>query len=327
MIEDWKKEIAIMVIVKQELMKFDITNLWPHHLPEVAANEEQILLVENGLGQRLDDNYRDFLKYANGWKGFLQTIDLFGTKELFNSPMMDYANRVLNVIDDNVLEASGFKRDELLPIAATSSDRDLFVISSSQSSCPGIVIWFAGEEIDRFTNFDEFFLAMVDYNREEIDNLKADYDSNTMKKEPKREIDFTQHPFKIGRFAVYNGKEYPFVAWRDGNYSLYSNDSQEVDKGFEPKDGRFRKIVSKEAITAVYKLKVTVIYQGQEFECFQEKSDQVLLVKKNCSQDLVKKLQLSMTGLNEYEKWVDKKDIEDVIEEKLAIEGFPMPEE
>jgi hypothetical protein len=65
------------------------------------------------IGQRLDDDYRDFLKYVNGWKGFFHTIDLFGTNQLLNSPMMDYANRILNAIDDDIIEASGFKRDEL----------------------------------------------------------------------------------------------------------------------------------------------------------------------------------------------------------------------
>ncbi|MFL2443764.1 SMI1/KNR4 family protein, partial [Bacillus thuringiensis serovar israelensis] len=40
-------------------------------------------------------------------------------------------------------------------------------------SRPGEIIWFAGEEIDRFENFDEYFLAMIDYNREEILALKG----------------------------------------------------------------------------------------------------------------------------------------------------------
>jgi hypothetical protein len=37
---------------------------------------------------------------------------------------------------------------------------------------PGVVIWFAGEEIDRFFDFDEFFLAMVEYNRRELEDMK-----------------------------------------------------------------------------------------------------------------------------------------------------------
>jgi hypothetical protein len=37
-----------------------------------------------------------------------------------------------------------------------------------RSAVPGVVIWFAGYEIERFANFDEYFLAMMDYNRREL---------------------------------------------------------------------------------------------------------------------------------------------------------------
>jgi hypothetical protein len=37
---------------------------------------------------------------------------------------------------------------------------------------PGLVIWYSGYEVDRFPDFDEFFAAMVDYNRAEIQHLQ-----------------------------------------------------------------------------------------------------------------------------------------------------------
>lgn len=86
---------------------------------------------------------------------------------------MNYANTILDAIEDSVLESSGFLRDQLLPIAATSTDKDLFVITKPASPNPGIVIWFAGDEIDRFESFTEFFLAMIDYNREELKYFKS----------------------------------------------------------------------------------------------------------------------------------------------------------
>jgi hypothetical protein len=33
------------------------------------------------------------------------------------------------------------------------------------ASQPGMVVWLAGSEIDRFPSFDEYFMAMVDYDR------------------------------------------------------------------------------------------------------------------------------------------------------------------
>ncbi|ACK89090.1 SMI1/KNR4 family protein [Bacillus thuringiensis] len=172
MVINWKERITTLVLVKQELMKQDVEQIWQHHFPEVGASEEYVHAFEQEWGYKLDLKYRDFLKHANGWKGFYQTVDLFGIEQLKKSTIMEYAQMLLTVIDDDVLKESGVVRQELLPIAVTEFDKDLFVLCLPNSSRPGEIIWFAGEEIDRFKNFDEYFLAMVDYNREEILALK-----------------------------------------------------------------------------------------------------------------------------------------------------------
>jgi hypothetical protein len=153
--------------------KLDKEGLWEYYLPEAAASEEVLIRTERQLGFSLDSQYREFLKYANGWKAFYQSVDLFGTDELVDSPDMDYAISILDAIEETVLESSGVERDQLLPIAATKIDKDLFVITKPNSSNPGMVIWFAGDEIDRFESFTEFFLSMIDYNREELKYFKS----------------------------------------------------------------------------------------------------------------------------------------------------------
>ena len=50
---------------------------------------------------------------------FYQTVDLFGTEQLKESAIMDYAQVLLEAIDDVVLEESGVLRPELLPIAVS----------------------------------------------------------------------------------------------------------------------------------------------------------------------------------------------------------------
>jgi len=172
--DKWEKEISTMVFVKQALRELDVEKKWSYHFPEVAATEEEILSIERKFGYRLDESYRSFLKFANGWKGFYQEATLFGTKELIGSPIFNYANTMIRVIDDDVLKASGVSKEELLPIAATISDKDLFVITGHNSCIPGMVIWFAGEEIERFSNFNEYFLAMLDYNRAEVEDLRRE---------------------------------------------------------------------------------------------------------------------------------------------------------
>jgi len=75
---------------------------------------------------------------------------------------------VLLDIDGVALRQSGLLRDELVPIAASDVDLDIFFISKNKSVGEGEVIWFAGQEIQRFRGFEDFFLTMVDYNLEEL---------------------------------------------------------------------------------------------------------------------------------------------------------------
>lgn len=65
-IGDWKAAIATMLLIHQHIRDLDDRNLWPQHLPNVAASEESVKLVEQRLGA-LDPDYRQFLKHANGW--------------------------------------------------------------------------------------------------------------------------------------------------------------------------------------------------------------------------------------------------------------------
>ncbi len=58
-------------------------------------------------------------------------------------------------------------------LAASPVDRHLFVMTRKSAPQPGVVVWFDGAEVDRFPSFDEFFLAMMDYNREEIQALRG----------------------------------------------------------------------------------------------------------------------------------------------------------
>ncbi len=172
MINDWNQEIAVAWLVKQAIMEVDKDKIWTYHLPEVAATDEQIKEAEEQLGHELDHRYREFLRHANGWRGFVQTIDLFGTNDLIKSPRKETAEFTFSCLGNDILNKSGVKRTELLPIGATSQHADLFVMTRPFARSPGTVIWFAGEEVERFKTFDDYFLAMVDYNRLDLQRLK-----------------------------------------------------------------------------------------------------------------------------------------------------------
>lgn len=171
MIGDWKKEIAVAWYVQNESAKLDTQGLWRYSLPKVAASEQDLAQAEEILGHSLDARYRDFLSYANGWPGLLQDIDLFGTAELCGPPMQR-AQDILEAIDPAVWSESAIAVTDLLPLGLSSGHNDLFVVIKPHSEKAGVVIWFAGYEIERFASFDEFFLAMVDYNRLRYERLR-----------------------------------------------------------------------------------------------------------------------------------------------------------
>ncbi|MGH9139338.1 MAG: SMI1/KNR4 family protein [Acidimicrobiales bacterium] len=170
---NWRERIVELGVVKQTIDELDTTGLWEYRLPGVAATAAQLEAVEDALGEPFDPSYRTFLEHAGGWPAFWQTVDLFGPDDLLGGERFKHACEMLSYVEDNVLDDGGLRRSGLLPIAASPVDLDLFVMTRRSSPSPGGVVWLAGAEVDRWSSFDEFFLAMVDYNRLELQQLQG----------------------------------------------------------------------------------------------------------------------------------------------------------
>ena len=174
---DWKKEISRLVLIKQELHQYDPHSLWPWHIPGTAANSTDIINVESKLGFKLPTEYAKMFEYINGWTGFFQTVDLFSLDDLLGSDLMKYAHTILMTLEqEGILHESGISLDDIFPIAATKLDLDIFVITKHDINTPGMVIWYAGQEIDRFTNLNEYFLSMIEYHEIGLKEIKEAYD-------------------------------------------------------------------------------------------------------------------------------------------------------
>lgn len=165
-----------MGLIKQAIADADAKMIWEHRLPGVRASEEELATLEQSLGERLDPRYREFLSYAGGWPAFHQMIDLFGPRDLAGGERLANATRLLSYIEPIVFESSGLRRQDLLPIAASREDLDVFAIARRSAPEPGIVVWFAGTEIERYPNFDEYYLATMDYARQELEQLRSRLD-------------------------------------------------------------------------------------------------------------------------------------------------------
>lgn len=172
MIRDWKKEIAVAWYVQNETAKLDKHKLWDYFLPKVAATGQELAKADAVLGYPLDSRYREFLSYANGWRCFLQRVDLFGADELRGAGAMKEAYRALEDIDPDSFAKSDVLKSDLLPIGYSNKQSDMFVMLRPESSNAGTIIWLAGYEIERYRTFDDFFLAIVDYNRLRFESVR-----------------------------------------------------------------------------------------------------------------------------------------------------------
>jgi hypothetical protein len=165
LVQHWKAEIATLVYVKQALADADKRSLYPHHFPKVPADLSELRECERALGFRLEPDHATFLLSANGWDGFLQTTDLFGTHDFLGSDRYRAAASLLADYETRAFADTGVSKDVLFPIDASQLDGDIFAMVKSNLSAPSQVFWFAGYEIDRYPSFSEFFIAMIDHNK------------------------------------------------------------------------------------------------------------------------------------------------------------------
>lgn len=161
---DWKRELAIAHLVKQKMADVDLDQLWRNTLPELAATPEQLRFLELRLGYSLDPQHRQFLLHANGWEAFEQYVDIFGVDDFAGGPRAANAIQLIESLEP-LEPLCGFGTQDLIPIAVSSVDIDVVVMTRPHTAKPGTVFWFAGGLIDTFPGFDEWFLAMVDYLR------------------------------------------------------------------------------------------------------------------------------------------------------------------
>ena len=172
--EDWKQEIVVGVIIHQRLAEVDEKGLWSYVLPEVAASEAMIDRVEARLGFDLDAQYRSFLCHANGWRSFYQDVDILGTDTVLDGSVAEAARRMLDAVEDaDFLHDVGLGKEDVLPIAASTKQMDMFLLELPHSSMPGRVLWYAAELIEAFSGFDEFYLSMLDYNRRQVARFQS----------------------------------------------------------------------------------------------------------------------------------------------------------
>lgn len=166
----WPDLIGHLVLLKQQIDDLDPDGPRTYMLPRVAATEERLVETETRLGQPLDPSYREFLTYADGWPEFSISIQLMGTSDQLSAVRMtadDYLDVTLAV------GSTGWERPDLAPVAVASEDKDVIAVGRPGSSVAGQVVWFAGEEVERYSHFKDWFEDEVASHQRALGRLKV----------------------------------------------------------------------------------------------------------------------------------------------------------
>lgn len=147
----------------------DIKGIWEYYLPNKSATEKDINLIEEQLKIEIDKEIKEFWLHSNGWDCFYQMVDLFGTEDML-SEKMNHAKKLLSI---NLLYQDEFTMDQLLPIAVSREDMDIFASVISKNTEYGKVIWYAGGEIERFASFKIFLVEMTKYCEQDMNDLNS----------------------------------------------------------------------------------------------------------------------------------------------------------
>ncbi len=158
-----KDLIGYLYIVREKIRAEDKDKLWEYSLPRVKATNEAVSKWEEQNELVLPEAYKEFLLAANGWPNVFQDKDLFSLEELSLSKDNRYV-QCLNDCVDNIHDVGD--KACLLPIGGTKYSYDLYLIVLDRSNEHyGQVLWVAGEEVERHSDFNAFFESLIAYNK------------------------------------------------------------------------------------------------------------------------------------------------------------------
>lgn len=125
-----------------------------------------------------------------------------------------------------------------------------------------------------------------------------------------------------GRFAIWNGKEYPIVS-RDRKYFLQSENLEDAQQGFislGQEDVLFKEVAIEELEDA-YEIFPYAMLSGYRFamESYNEQNGMITLVTNNPY--AIKKVNVSPHGKDEYQIQIPFEQIT-VLEDRIPILGF-----
>lgn len=131
---------------------------------------------------------------------------------------------------------------------------------------------------------------------------------------------------KVGKYAIYSGKEYTAGIMKEGKIILRSMELEDIKLGFEKcepfifKGEQIQciKLVDRAEVSEFYRIKTKALYKGLEFEVMDEEDEMISIV--GVIGDYREFLNLGMKCIDKgvYQKWINKEEVEiKVVKEQL----------
>ena len=172
----WPDYIGWGWMVLQTRMEADWKGLWDYALPHVHATEETVTSTEAQLGFRLPESYRNFLPASNGWPYFFQDMTIFSTNDLLGGDLHEAGQTPLQLEECvEAMAAGGVIAANHFPVAASLTQTDVALMGKPGTPAEGTVSWVRGEVIERYDDFLDYYLSMMELNKLDIARLRRDF--------------------------------------------------------------------------------------------------------------------------------------------------------
>ena len=172
----WPDYIGWGAMINQARMEADWKGLWDYAIPHLHATEETVASTEAQLGFRLPESYRDFLLASNGWPCFFQNMSILSTSDLLSGELHKASQTQLESEECvEAMAADGVIAADHFPVAASLVQTDVALMGKPGTPAEGTVSWVRGEVMQRYDDFLDYYLSMMELNKLDTADLKKDF--------------------------------------------------------------------------------------------------------------------------------------------------------
>jgi len=172
----WPDYIGWGWMIIQARMEADWKGIWNYAIPHLHATEDAIASTEVQLGFRLPESYRGFLLAADGWPYFFQDMSILSTSDLLGGELHEASQTQLELEECvEAMAADGVIAADHFPVAASLESIDVALMGKPGTPAEGTVSWVRGEVMQRYDDFLDYYLSMMELNKLDTADLKKDF--------------------------------------------------------------------------------------------------------------------------------------------------------